>query len=66
MNTTTLLIRKDDLSATRVRADDDAPLADGQVRVRIDSFALTSNTITSAAFGESMNYWQFFDSPKAA
>ncbi|CAN7671151.1 MULTISPECIES: DUF2855 family protein [unclassified Variovorax] len=60
MNTTTLLIRKDDLSATRVRADDDAPLADGQVRVRIDSFALTSNNITYAAFGESMNYWQFF------
>ncbi|RST54230.1 DUF2855 family protein [Variovorax sp. MHTC-1] len=60
MSTTDFLIRKDDLSTTRVRAADDAPLADGQVRLRIDSFALTSNNITYAAFGESMSYWQFF------
>jgi len=60
MSTTDLLIRKDDLSSTRVRTADDAPLADGQVRLRIDSFALTSNNITYAAFGESMSYWQFF------
>lgn len=60
MSTTDFLIRKDDLSSTRVRTADDAPLADGQVRLRIDSFALTSNNITYAAFGESMSYWQFF------
>lgn len=60
MSTTDLLVRKDDLSATRLRNGEDAPLADGQVRLRIDSFALTSNNITYAAFGESMSYWQFF------
>jgi hypothetical protein len=61
MSTTTqLLIRKDDLSSTRVRTIEDAALAEGQVRLRIDRFALTSNNITYAAFGESMNYWQFF------
>lgn len=60
MSTTDFLIRKDDLSATRVRDADDASLAEGQVRLRIDSFALTSNNITYAAFGESMSYWQFF------
>ena len=28
--------------------------------MRIDRFALTSNNITYAAFGEAMNYWAFF------
>ena len=35
-------------------------LADGQVRVGIDRFALTSNNITYAAMGDAMQYWQFF------
>jgi hypothetical protein len=60
MSTTTLLVRKDDLAQTRLHETADAPLADGQVRVRIDRFALTSNNITYAAFGDAMNYWQFF------
>lgn len=60
MSTTTLLVRKNDLSSTRLETAEDAPLADGQVRVRVDSFALTSNNITYAAFGDAMNYWQFF------
>jgi hypothetical protein len=60
MSTTDLLVRKDDLTATRLRSAEDPRLADGQVRVRIDSFALTSNNITYAAFGEAMSYWQFF------
>lgn len=60
MSTTDLLIRKDDLASTRVRTAEDQRLADGQVRVRIDSFALTANNITYAAFGEAMNYWQFY------
>jgi len=60
MSTTDLLIRKDDLSSTRLRTAEDQRLADGQIRVRIDSFALTSNNITYAAFGDAMNYWQFY------
>ena len=62
MNTTDLLIRKDDLSSSRLRTAADAPLTDGQVRVRVDQFALTSNNITYAAFGEAMSYWRFFPS----
>ena len=38
----------------------DAPLASGQVRLRVEHFALTANNITYAAFGAAMNYWQFF------
>lgn len=57
---TTLLVRKDQLGDTRLAAEDDVPLADGQVRVTVEQFALTSNNITYAAFGDAMNYWQFF------
>jgi hypothetical protein len=66
MSTTTLQVRKNQLPTTRLRTDPDMALADGQVRVRIDSFALTSNNITYAAFGEAMNYWQFFPVPADA
>ncbi len=60
MTTTTLLVRKDQLGSTQLATAADAPLADGQVRVRIDHFALTSNNITYGAFGDAMNYWRFF------
>lgn len=60
MSTTSLLVRKDNLSTTRLHTATDQPLAAGQVRVRIDSFALTSNNITYAAMGDAMSYWQFF------
>ena len=62
MSNDTLLVRKDDLHATRLHGADEQRLADGQVRVRIERFALTSNNITYAAFGEAMSYWQFFPS----
>ena len=60
MSTTILQIRKDHLPTTRWHERADEPLAPGQVRVRIDCFALTSNNITYAAFGEAMNYWRFY------
>ena len=60
MSTTTLLVRKNRLAETRLHTAGASPLADGQVRVHVDSFALTSNNITYAAFGDAMNYWQFF------
>jgi hypothetical protein len=62
MSTTILQIRKDHLPTTRWHERADEPLAPGQVRVRIDRFALTSNNITYAAFGEAMNYWRFYPS----
>jgi len=63
--TTTMLVRQDQLATTRIRVDEDARLSDGQIRLRIDSFALTSNNITYAAFGEAMSYWQFFPGREA-
>ena len=58
--TTTLLVRKDALATTQLHTQADEPLQDGQVRIKVESFALTSNNITYAAFGEAMSYWQFF------
>ena len=65
MSTITLLVRKDKLDSTRLETREDAPLADGYIRVRVDSFALTSNNITYAAFGDAMDYWQFFPTRRA-
>jgi Protein of unknown function (DUF2855) len=60
MNTLDFLVQKDKLQNVEVRETPQAPLAEGEVRVRIDKFALTSNNITYAAFGDAMNYWAFF------
>lgn len=60
MSTTQLLVRKDHLPTTRLREVAEAALRDGQIEVRIDAFALTSNNITYAAFGDAMDYWRFF------
>ena len=60
MSQLTFQVRKSQLSQTRLVTTPDLPLADGQVRVKVDHFALTANNITYAAFGDAMNYWQFF------
>lgn len=69
MNATTasrFCVSRADLHATRLLPDPDAPtaraLAEGEVRLRVLSFALTANNITYAAFGDKMKYWQFFPS----
>ena len=53
---------QDQLQRTKLQTIEDAPLAEGHVRLRVNHFALTSNNITYAAFGETMNYWNFYPS----
>jgi hypothetical protein len=60
MRTLDFLVRKDQLGSTEIRQTPDQALREGEVRLRIDRFALTSNNITYAAFGDAMNYWSFF------
>ncbi|MDM0041668.1 DUF2855 family protein [Variovorax sp. J22G21] len=59
---TRLQTRKNALGSTRVvAAADDGALQPGEVLMRIDRFALTTNNITYAAFGDAqMKYWSFF------
>ncbi len=61
---TGFIVRRNQLRETRFIDDAAAlaPLDDGAVRLHIDSFALTSNNITYAAFGDAMKYWNFFPS----
>ena len=63
-----LLVHRQNLRDTCFAADPDAQrdLAAGQARLRIDRFALTSNNITYAAFGDAMKYWDFFPSDQPA
>ena len=58
--TVQLLVKKDELTRTEIRRLPTPVLAADQVRVRVDRFALTSNNITYAAFGNAMNYWGFY------
>lgn len=60
----TLQVRKDRLSESRLVSGEDPALAAGQVRVRVDRFALTANNVTYAAFGDAMHYWDFFPVPE--
>jgi len=60
MTTLDFLVRQDQLARTELRATEEQVLDGEQVLLRIDKFALTSNNITYAAFGEAMNYWSFF------
>ena len=60
MSTSTFQINKHKLDDTRWVEAPDPALADGQVRVQVNSFAFTANNITYAAFGDAMKYWQFY------
>lgn len=53
-------VDRSDLHRTRIDDAEPARLEPGQARLRIDSFALTSNNVTYAAFGDAMGYWNFF------
>jgi hypothetical protein len=56
-------VKRDDLRVCRF-VDEDLPPAEslqpGRLRLRIEKFALTSNNVTYAVFGEAMSYWDFF------
>jgi hypothetical protein len=39
------------------------PLADGAVRLAVESFSVTANNVTYAVAGDSFKYWDFFPAP---
>jgi hypothetical protein len=60
-----LLVDRSDLTETRlVETDPDAPLADGEALLEVESFALTANNITYGAVGDRIGYWKFFPAPE--
>ncbi|REL26891.1 DUF2855 family protein [Thalassotalea euphylliae] len=55
-----LEVCKQDLAKTRVVSVPSTNLANGEVRLKVDQFALTANNITYAITGDMLGYWQFF------
>jgi hypothetical protein len=55
-----LEVNRDNHGLTRVVEEPLRDLAPGQVRFRVDRFALTANTVTYATVGDVLGYWDFF------
>lgn len=57
---TILEVNRSAVGETRLVDVPDHDLGDGQVRLRIDRYAVTANNITYAVFGDVLGYWDFF------
>ena len=57
----TLLVNKTDPTDTDLISVEDAALDEGQVRLALNSFALTANNVTYMIVGERIGYWSYFD-----
>ncbi len=58
--THTVQFVRSDLTQSRIVETAPAPLAEGAVRLRIESFAVTANNVTYAVVGDAFGYWNFF------
>ena len=55
-----LWVKKDELAQTRWQDSDVPELAEGQVLLAVEKYALTANNITYAVVGDGFGYWNFF------
>ena len=55
-----LEVRRASFGETRLQTMAPGDLGDGQIRLRIDSFAVTANNISYAGAGDMLGYWDFF------
>jgi hypothetical protein len=55
-----LLVKKNAIAQTRLETTTAAALVAGQVRLRIERFAMTANNVSYAATGDLLQYWRFF------
>lgn len=53
-------VRKDAIAEAQRVEVDAPPLAEGAVRLAIESFSVTANNITYAVVGDGFGYWNFF------
>lgn len=56
-------VSKSELTYSQIVDSEDSPLADGAVRLAIDSFSVTANNVTYAVIGDMFGYWNFFPAP---
>ncbi|QYJ06278.1 DUF2855 family protein [Qipengyuania flava] len=57
-------VDKQELSQAALVDGETGPLADGAVRLAIESFSVTANNITYAVVGDGFGYWNFFPAPE--
>ena len=57
-----LEIRRSSIGDAEVHDEPVAELTDGQIRLRIDRFAVTANNVSYAGAGDLLGYWDFFPS----
>ena len=64
MSVTQVHVSKTALTETALVEVPLAPLADGAVRLVVESFSVTANNITYAVVGDGFKYWDFFPAPE--
>jgi hypothetical protein len=57
---TILEVNRNDIREARIVTRPVPELAADDILLRVDRFALTTNNITYAAFGDELRYWNFF------
>ena len=57
-------VRRDDLTKAELVDVPQGDLAEGAVRLAIESFSVTANNVTYAVVGEMVGYWNFFPAPE--
>jgi NADPH:quinone reductase-like Zn-dependent oxidoreductase len=55
-----LLVNRAALAQTKIVDGAKDPLAEGEVRMRVDLFSLTANNVTYGAMGDFLKYWNFY------
>ncbi|XUU60178.1 DUF2855 family protein [Erythrobacter sp. HA6-11] len=63
MPATQVHVRRDDLHSASLAEVALGDLAEGAIRLEIESFSVTSNNITYAVVGAQVGYWNFFPAP---
>ena len=57
-------VDKSELTKAEIVDLDEGALADGGVRLAVESFSVTSNNVTYAVVGDGFGYWNFFPAPE--
>ena len=66
MHTTQVHVRKIALTDAALVEVPFGQLADGAVRLQLESFSVTANNVTYAVVGDGFKYWDFFPAPDPA
>ena len=64
MTITQVHVRKDALTEAVIAELPLTSLADGAVRLQVESFSVTANNVTYAVVGDGFRYWDFFPAPE--